>query len=108
MAMINCKECGGSVSSEAMACPKCGIVAPALSAEQKSQVIKQSMFARSRAFAGALFFGGIAWIVLVAISGAGSDAVATTFGSAKWLIGGGIVWYVIVEIDRNLAERKKK
>lgn len=108
MAMTNCKECGNSVSSEALACPRCGIAAPALTMDQKVQAVQFSMFARSRAFAGALFFGGIGWLVLVATSGAGSDAVAAAFGPAKWMIGGGALWYIIAEIDRNLAISKLK
>lgn len=108
MAMTNCKECGGSVSSEALICPHCGVAAPALTQDQKAQVVQFSMFARSRAFAGVLFFGGIGWLVLAGISGAGSDAVASAFGPAKWMIGVGALWYIIAEIDRNLAERKSK
>lgn len=106
--MTNCKECGGSVSSEALICPRCGIAAPALTEGQKAQSVQRSMFARSRVFAGALFFGGIGWLVLLGMSGAGSDVVASAFSPAKWMIGGGALWYIIAEIDRNLAERKSK
>lgn len=107
MAMTKCKECGVDVSSEAVVCPHCGIAAPALTVEQKKQVVKFSAFARSRAFAGALFFGGIGWLILSAQMG-GKDAFVIAWETAQWMIGGGALWYIITEIDRNLAVRRQK
>lgn len=107
MAMTNCKECGGSVSSEAVVCPQCGIAAPALTIEQKKQVIQFSAFARSRAWAGALFFSGIGWLFLSAQMG-GKDAFVLAWDTAQWMIGGGALWYIVAEIDRNIALRKVK
>lgn len=107
MAMTKCKECGSEVSSEAATCPHCGIAAPALTTAQKAQVVQFSAFARSRALAGALFFGGIGWLVLSAQMG-GKDAFVLAWDTAQWMIGGGALWYVGAEIDRNLALRKLK
>jgi len=107
MAMVNCKECGKSVSDAALLCPNCGIAAPALTAEQKQQVVQFSAFVRSRVWAGALIFGGIGWLVLSAQIG-GRDAFVLAWDTAKWMIGGGALWYVIAEIDRNFALRKLK
>ena len=107
MSLVNCKECAKSVSSEAMVCPHCGIAAPALTKEQKTEVVRFSGFARSRKFAGALFFGGLLWLVLSAQMG-GKDALAVAWGSAQWMIGAGALWYIVAEIDRNLAVRRLK
>lgn len=108
MAMTKCNECSGSISSEAMVCPHCGISMPSLTADQKKQVVRGTALGRSRAFAGALFFGGLGWLAVTAMSGAGGDAVAAAFGPAKWLIGIGFAWYIVAEIERNLLVRKIK
>ena len=107
MAIVSCKECGKSVSSEALVCPHCGISAPALTKEQKAQVVQFSAFARSRKFAGALFFGGLLWLFLAAQTG-GKEVFVLAWGSAQWMIGAGALWYIIAEIDRNFAVRKLK
>ena len=108
MAMTKCNECGGSISSEAMACPHCGISTPSLTVDQKKQLVRGAALGRSRAFAGVLFFGGLGWLGIIAISGAGGDAVATAFDTAKWFIGIGFAWYIVAEIERNLLVRKIK
>lgn len=106
MAMTKCNECSGSISSEAMMCPHCGIAAPSLTPIQKKQLAQGSALARSRAFAGVLFFGGLAWPAILAVSGAGGSAVASAFDIAKWFIGIGFIWYIAAEIERNLIIRK--
>lgn len=105
MAMTTCKECSNAVSDAALTCPKCGIAAPALTQGEKAEIITQSKFAASRAFAAWPFFAGIVMLAISALSG--PNAFVSALGVAKWLIGGGALWYIAAEIDRNLHERKK-
>lgn len=106
MALTECRECEHKVSNEALACPGCGAMQPAMTDADKKRAVQHSGFARSRMLAGGMFFGGIAWLVFAAV--AGRDIFVTALGPAKWLIVGGLVWYIIAEVDRNLAERKSK
>jgi hypothetical protein len=78
------------------------VAAPAVTRE----VAQKFTLARSRALGGALFFGGLAWLGLAATGG--PDAIAAAFGPAKWVIGGGALWYIAAEVERNLVERKMK
>lgn len=107
MAITTCKECDGRVSDVAAVCPHCGIALPALSAEQKSSIIQQSAFARSRWLGGAAFFFGLLGLFFSAQVG-GKDAFVSTWGAASWFIVGGGAWYILAEIARNLHEIKEK
>ena len=54
MALIACKDCGGDVSSDAKACPKCGApIAQPLWTKQATQLVM-------------LFFAIIAFLVMMA------------------------------------------
>lgn len=108
MALVECKECGKSVSDSAAVCPHCGVAAPALSAAQKNQLaidIKRAMYGRLGGFA---FFAGIAWVCIPMLSGAEKAAVAAAWGPAKFLIFGGLLAYVVSEIERNLELRRRR
>jgi hypothetical protein len=79
-----------------------------MSQGQKEQIIAGAKFAQLHILAGVLFFGGIAWLALLAMSGAGRDAFILAFSFAKWLIGGGTILYIFTEIKRNLVVRRMK
>ncbi|WP_409266801.1 hypothetical protein [Massilia sp. BHUDP2] len=107
MALVQCKECGGSVSNSAAVCPHCGVAAPALSVAEKRQLtidLKRAAYGRLGGFA---FFAGIAWVCFPMLSGAEKEAVVSAWGGAKFLIFGGLLAYVISEIDRNLELRRR-
>ena len=61
---VPCRECGGVVSTEASACPHCGLAYPSLYAWQKRQERKKSnttMFALVWVLAGLIAVFAIAW-----------------------------------------------
>jgi hypothetical protein len=107
MALTKCKECGKDVSDRAISCPHCGAALPTLSKGQIENIVKQSVFARSRWLGGTAFFFGLAWLFFAAQTG-GADTFSQAWGGAKWPILGGAMWYIIAEIDRNLHERRVK
>ncbi|BBB65888.1 hypothetical protein UNDYM_1635 [Undibacterium sp. YM2] len=107
MALVECRECKRQVSTEAIACPNCGVATPGATKEEIIINIKKGIFAQQRWVSGVAFFGGLAWLFFAAKSG-GKDAFVDAFDGAKWLIGGGFCWYIASEIDRNLYERKLK
>lgn len=107
MALVECKECGKSVSDSAAVCPHCGVAAPALSIAERKQMaidLKRAMYGRLGGFA---FFAGIAWVCIPLLSGAEREVVSSAWGPAKFLIFGGLLAYVISEIDRNLELRRR-
>lgn len=54
MALVNCKECGGSVSTSAATCPKCG--APVPSIASKARTLGGQLWLVTKLLVGALFF----------------------------------------------------
>ena len=111
MALSKCTECGKEVSDKAMACPHCGAPVPALTQEEREQrannLVQQSLFARSRYLGGTVFWAGIAWLAAVYYI-LGADAFGDTFSKAMWPILGGLLWYVLAEIQRNLYEQEQR
>ncbi|MEN9849031.1 MAG: hypothetical protein RL368_1771 [Pseudomonadota bacterium] len=102
MALVPCKECKKDVSEQAAACPHCGVSYPAVSNEDiaitaKAVQLKVETF-KMRYIAGLAFFGGFGLILL--------NQEQAELG--MWLIGGGVIFYLLTEIVRNLDERKLK
>ena len=66
MALINCDECGGHVSSVAGSCPYCGKEGPFTWEEKQRQVTweEEQRQARSLLVTG-LLFGVLLWCVVV-------------------------------------------
>lgn len=107
MAMVECKECGKSVSDRAAVCPHCGVGLPAFSDAEKGQLaadLKRASYGRAGGWA---FFIGIAWVCFPMLAGAERTAIESAWGPAKYLIFGGLLAYVIAEIERNLGLRRR-
>jgi hypothetical protein len=79
---------------------------PALTEAQRQSTVKLSVLARSAKAGGSLFLFGVLWIAFTALSGSPRGAVEIAWGTAKWMIGGGLLWYIAAEIERNLEMRK--
>lgn len=99
MALKACDECQGQVSELAAVCPHCG--SPVVS-EVKQQAARSGFHG---SVAAALFFGPIGWLAMTAFL-EGSSAMGEEFGWAKWVIGAGVVYYLLAEIGRNLSEQR--
>lgn len=108
MALVDCKECGKSVSDSALACPHCGVGLPALSATEKKEMAVELQRAGYGRIGGFAFFAGIAWVCLPMLTGEPKTAVVSAWGPAKYLIFGGLLAYVIAEIERNLKLRRTR
>lgn len=107
MALVECKECGKSVSDRAAVCPHCGVGLPALSDAEKGELKVELQRANYGRFGGLAFFVGAAWVCIPILSGDSSEAVASAWGPAKFLIFGGLLAYVLAEIQRNLELRRR-
>lgn len=101
MALKACDECGHQVSELAATCPSCG---SPVTSEIKQHAGRVSY---NNSVAALLFFGPIIWLGLTAYL-EGPQAMARSFGWAKWVIGAGFVYYILAELSRNLAERKMR
>lgn len=104
--MVACSECGNQVSDSAVLCPHCGVAAPALSASEKVQATVEMRRASYGFIGGWAFFIGIAWVLSPMVLGGGRDAIVTAWGPAKYLIIGGLLAYIVAEIERSLAPRR--
>lgn len=107
MALVQCKECGKSVSDSAAVCPHCGVGLPALSAVAKQELATELKRASYGRLGGWVFFIGIAWVCVPMLAGAEKEAVVSAWGPAKYLIFGGLLAYVLAEIQRNLELRRR-
>lgn len=108
MALVDCKECGKSVSDSAVVCPHCGVAAPSLTATEKALLavdLKRASYGR---LGGMAFLAGCIWLGALILSGAERQSVVFAWGPAKYLIFGGLLAYVISEIDRNLELRRRR
>jgi hypothetical protein len=106
MAQVKCKECGKEISESAKVCPSCGVDLPGVPDEKIEVAVKRNNFLQQRWIAGLAFWPGILLVVYPMFSGQGKDAVVSAWGFSKWLIGFGVLWYIVSEIERNLYERK--
>lgn len=108
MALVECKECSKSVSSSALMCPHCGIGMPALSAAEKTEMAVELQRASYGRIGGWVFFMGIAWVCLPMLTGEPKEAVISAWGPAKYLIFGGLLAYIVAEIERNLKLKRSR
>ena len=108
MALIQCKECGASVSDGAAVCPHCGVGLPALSTPEKTAMLADLKRAQYGRLGGLAFFIGVAWLFFLMVTDAGPDAVGAAWRFAKYLIVGGALAYVVAEIERNLRIKRKQ
>lgn len=106
MALIKCKECDGQVSDKATTCPHCGINLPTLTKEQLEDVKKHIYFAQGRIWGGVAFFSGVILVLWPIIFDMSDAAISNAWKIGRWIIGGGLFYYVISEIERNLYKKK--
>ena len=106
MALVECKECSKEVSEAAISCPYCGISAPGVADEKIEASVKRMGFLQQRWIAGIAFWPGLLILTLPMFAGEGKEAVASAWELSKWLMGFGLGWYVLSEIERNLYEKK--
>ena len=85
------------MSRSALACPSCGAIRPASSADELGSEIATAKANHAQMVGAVLFFGGI--ILTLAL---GSDG--TTWGLLS--IGAGLIMIVAGSIDRNAARRR--
>lgn len=97
-ALKPCRDCGKDVSGAALTCPHCGAMSPASSAPELRHAIQHTKARGYQGLGAALFFGGMALILLF-----GKDWI--TFGLLA--MGAGIVLVVAARIDMNRATRQK-
>lgn len=107
MALVSCKECNKQISESAIVCPNCGIANPGISNNELNVLDKRISFFKQRWIAGIPFWFGVFWVVLPMFTGGSKDEVALAWGFSKWLIGFGVLHYIVSEIERNLFERKR-
>lgn len=107
MALVECKECSKSVSDSAMTCPHCGVALPALSVEEKQELKVEMQRANYGRLGGFAFLIGAAWVCVPMLAGAEKEAVISAWGPAKYLIFGGLLAYVLAEIQRNLELKRR-
>lgn len=100
MALIDCPACGKRHSSVQPACPHCGAARDERSASRR----------RKPAGVGPNIHLLIA--MLAAIGGAGWYYSAMASGGdtvyARWLIGAGLVWYVVARIWAAVDQRRRR
>ncbi|MGI4717203.1 MAG: hypothetical protein ACRYGO_07260 [Janthinobacterium lividum] len=106
MALVQCKECSKSVSDSAAVCPHCGLGLPALSAAEKQELAAELKRANYGRVGGWAFFAGIVWVCVPMLTDAEKEAVVSAWEPAKYLIFGGLLAYVLAEIERNLKLRR--
>jgi phage FluMu protein Com len=106
MALVSCKECNKKISETAGSCPNCGIANPGISNDELNTLDKRIGFFKQRWIAGIPFWFGVFWLVLPMFTGGAKDEVILAWGLSKWLIGFGVIHYVLSEIERNLFEKK--
>jgi hypothetical protein len=92
MAMIQCSECGDSVSDKAGSCPNCG--APVRASGDNTQTIEET----SKTWKSHQLFGGLATVVgfigAMTLGGglsSGGGAAAMIFGAIGFV---GIFWFL--------------
>lgn len=108
MALINCMECGKPVSDTAKKCPQCGVDAPALSEQQKAEIIEKYKRGAHGRIGGWAFLSGCGWMFFLIVTNSEKSSIVDAWGFAKYLIIGGALAYIVSEVERNLAERKSK
>ena len=108
MSLTSCKVCNGKVAVSAPACPHCGALTPGLSDEELQVAATRAGFFQARWVAGLAFWPGVAWLLWPVFTGGSGDDFLQRWQLSKFLIGFGVVWYVLSEIERNLFERKEQ
>ena len=100
MALTTCSECSKEISDRAVVCPNCGAPLPAMTNDEIIEEATRNKLLANRKVAGVPFWIGVAWLLLVVFYGSEWNPLI------GYLIGFGLLWYIVGEIDRNLFERK--
>jgi hypothetical protein len=106
MALVPCKECEKQIAQAATSCPHCGIASPGISDNDLATQTTRNRFLKQRWIGGLPFWLGVVWLAMPMLTGGAKDEVILAWEISKWLIGFGVIHYVISEVDRNLFERK--
>jgi len=106
VALVECKECSAEISESAAICPQCGIATPGISDGMISISARRLGFLQQRWVAGLAFWPGVIMILIPVFSEADKEVFLSAWSLSKWLMGFGLGWYVLSEIERNLYERK--
>jgi hypothetical protein len=101
MSLIKCFECQREISELAGNCPGCGAPVPSELNLHLHWVVEY------RWLSGVLIFVPMIWLAM-GVYLDGSAGFAKDFAWAKWVMLAGLVYYVISEIVRNLAESAMK
>lgn len=106
MSLTKCNTCGGQVAVSAAACPHCGVASPGLTQQEVSISKERAGFFEARWIAGLAFWPGVFWVAYPALIDAPKEVFLEHWAISKWLIGYGVIHYLISEVQRNLYERK--